>query len=101
MLTITFGAKRRRTFRLSDEVIDLVNRNPAFPFSERSDAEPLSREKGFGVRGGSPLPRQLRRAPGRAFQRPDYAVPLLTFASDFAVLLFLIDSPVISMRCAL
>ena len=86
---------------MSDEVIDLVNRNLTCALPERSDAEPLSREKGLGVRGGSPLPRQQRRAPERAFQRSHYADPLFAFASGFAALLFLIDSPVISMRCAL
>ena len=53
-------------FRLSDEVIDLVNQNLAFVPSERSDAKRSMRGKGLGVRGGSPLPRQQRSVSERA-----------------------------------
>lgn len=88
-------------FRLSDEVIDLVNQNLAAVSSERSDAKLPMRGKGFGVRGGSPLPRQQCRVPERASQRSVYAAPFFVFTSGLAARLLRIDSPVISIRCAL
>ena len=88
-------------FRLSDEVIDLVNQNLASAPSERSDARSPTRGKGSGERGGSPFPRQQCSAPERASQRSVYVAPFFAFTSGFTAFPLRIDSPVISIRCAL